>query len=62
MAKKEMGMPHFYKQLMNSIWFRLACMLMAIMLMVLVGPMGIGHGGPSSTNLDARFLYVAGLY
>lgn len=62
MAKKEMSMSNFYKQLVDSIWFRLTCMFLAIMLMVFIGPMGIGHGGPSSTNLDARFLYVAGLY
>src|SRR4051812_795457 len=55
-------MKNLYWQLVDSIWFRFACMFMAVLLMILVGAMGFGHGGLPSTNLDARFLYVAGLY
>src|SRR5262245_61491577 len=30
--------------------------------MVALGILGVGHGGPSSANLDIRWLYLAGMY
>ena len=35
---------------------------MALMSLVLFGVLGLGNGGWASTNTDAGFLYIAGLY
>ena len=40
-------------------WVVLPC---AAGIVVALGILGVGHGGPSSTNLDMRWLYLAGLY
>lgn len=40
-------------------WVVLLC---AACIMVALGILGIGHGGWSSTNLDMRVLYLAGMY
>ncbi|MES2352823.1 MAG: glycosyltransferase family 87 protein [Pseudomonadota bacterium] len=54
--------PDSSRRLTSNVWFRFACLLSALMLLMLFGVLGLGHGGPASTTLDARILYLAGLH
>jgi len=39
-----------------------AALLAGIAVVLALGVLGVGHGGPSTTNLDTRYLYLAGHY
>ncbi len=41
---------------------RIAALLAGIAVVVGLGVLGLGHGGPSETNLDTRYLFLAGKY
>lgn len=41
---------------------RMAALLAGVAVVLGLGVLGLGHGGPSTTNLDTRYLYLAGKY